>query len=318
MKRTQQGVALLVVLWACTLLAIVVGGFASIARVEALQTRFSLNQQRARYAAEAGVAQAIATIEARRHQALLDQMGEGAAGVSAMPGDGRALAFTFDDMKVAVGIQDESGKVDINRADTRTLRALFTAAGCDEARAEALTHRVEAWRGPVVGTVGDDGAAVAAALSAASTGGPRKYVPFVAIEELKSLPGMDPALYGTLEPAITVLSGQSSPQPEFAPLLAIATLRDLDLSKAREVIAIRDSAPPGTILHGLPGGLTFGDATPSDAMTFRVTADDGHGSRAVVEATVRFETATPERDPRVPLYTIVRWRDGPPDAPGPL
>lgn len=318
MKGVQQGVALLVVLWACTLLAILVGGFASIVRVEALQTGFSLGQQRARYAAEAGIAQAIATVEARRHQALLDQMGEGAAGVGAMPGDGRAMAFTFDGLRVAVGIQDESGKVDINRADTRTLLALFGAAGCDEARAEALARSVEAWRGPVVGTAGDDGAAVAAALGAASSGGPRKYVPFVAIEELQSLPGMDPALYNALEPAITVLSAQSSPQPEFAPLLAMATLRGLDLAQAREVIALRDSAPPGTILHDLPGGLTFGDAAPGDAMTFRVSADDGHGSQAVVEATVRFEPATPERDARVPLYTIIRWRDGPSDTPAAL
>ncbi|MGA7439732.1 MAG: type II secretion system protein GspK [Luteibacter sp.] len=308
----QRGIALLVVLWACTLLAILVGGFASIARVEALQTQFSLGQQRARYAAEAGVSQAIATIEARRHQALLDQMGDGASAPQGMPGDGRALAFAFDGLQVAVGIQDESGKVDINRADRRTLKALFGAAGCDEARTEALTTGVEAWRGPVAGPVGDDGAAVASALSATSGVGPRKYVPFTAIEELQSLPGMDPALYAALEPAITVLSGQSSPQPQFAPLLAMATLRGLDLAKAREVIAMRDGAPPGTILRGLPGGLTFGDSLPSDAMTFRVTADDGHGSRAVVEATVRFETATPDRDPRVPLYTIIRWRDGPP------
>lgn len=312
MKGAQQGVALLVVLWACTLLAILVGGFASIARVEALQTRFSLGQQRARYAAEAGISQAIATIEARRHQALMDQMSNDAAQARGMPGDGRALAFAFDGLQVAVGIQDESGKVDINRADTRTLKALFVAAGCDDARAETLTHRVEAWRGPVAAPVGDDGAAAVSALGAASSLGPRKYVPFTAIEELQSLPGMDPALYTALEPAITVLSGQSYPQPEFAPLLAMASLRGLDLAKARDVIALRDSAPPGTILRGLPGGLAFGDSAPSDAMTFRVTADDGHGSRAVVEATVRFETATPDRDNRVPLYTIIRWRDGPP------
>jgi general secretion pathway protein K len=310
MKTAQQGIALLVVLWACTLLAILVGGFASIARVEALQTQFSLGQQRARYAAEAGISQAIATIEARRHQALLEQMGDGAALTRTMPGDGRALAFSFDGMQVAVGIQDESGKVDINRADTRTLKALFGAGGCDAARAAALTGRIEAWRGPVTGPVGDDGAAVASTLSAASATGTRKFVPFAAIEELQSLPGMDPTLYGAIEPAITVLSGQSAPQPQFTPLLAMATLPGMDLAKARDVIALRDSAPPGTVLRDLPGGVVLGEAQASDAMTFRVTADDGHGSRAVVEATVRFETATPDRDPRVPLYTIIRWRDG--------
>jgi len=314
MKIRQQGVALLVVLWACTLLAILVGGFASIARVEALQTRFTLGQQRARYAAEAGIMRGIATIDARRRQAVLAEMSDVPPSGAGLPGDGRSLAFDFDGMHVAVGIQDENGKVDINSADSRTLQALFIAAGCADSRATALRRRVEASRGMVGAPVADDGTSATPRLASQEPPNTpaRRPVPFAAVEELQALPGMDPALYGRIEPAITIWSGRQTPQPEFAPLLAMATLRGLDLESARAVIAARDGAPPGTPLQNLPGGLALGDALPGRAITFRALADDGHGSRSLVEATVLFAVAVPERDPRQSLYTIVRWRDGPP------
>jgi len=310
-RRAQRGVALLVVLWACTLLAILVGGFASIARVEALQTRFTLGQQRARYAAEAGITRAIVFVQAQRHQALLVEMGGAPLSASGVPADGRSLAFDFDRVHVAVGMLDETGKVDINSAEPRVLKALFVASGCSLARADELTRRVLEWRGPTVGAVSDDGSPPVVPLAATSGNPSSKYRPFVAIEELQSLAGMDPTLYSTLEPAITIWSGQPAPQPDFAPALALAAVRGLDLSTAREVVGIRDSVPPGTALPNLPGGINLGSALPGNTMTFRATADDGHGARATVEATVQFTLMGPDRDPHQKLYTVLRWRDGP-------
>lgn len=311
MRRSQRGVALLVVLWACTLLAILVGGFASIARVEALQTRFTLGQQRARYAAEAGIMQAIVAIEARRRQAMLVEMGGDPFAAVSLPGDGRSLAFEFDRVHVAVGMLDETGKVDINSVEPRALKALFVAAGCPEARADELAQRVAAWRGPVMSAVADD--VGPAPVSSPSTAGNTSttHAPFAAIEELQAVPGMDTALYSTIEPAITIWSGRPAPQPDFAPVLAMAAVRGLDVSLAREVVRIRDTVPPGTLLRSLPGGITLGNALPGNTMTFRATADDGHGARATVEATVQFTLMGPERDPQQKLYTVLRWRDGP-------
>ena len=311
MKRAQRGVALLVVLWACTLLAILVGGFASIARVEALQTRFTLGQQRARYAAEAGIARAIVVVQARRRQAMLVEMGGTPLAQGSLPGDGRSLAFEFDRVHVAVGMLDETGKVDINSAEPRALRALFLAAGCRPGRADELTRHVLEWRGPTPGPVSDDGASPASTSLVVSSDPSARYTAFAAIEELQGLPGMDPSLYSTLEPAITIWSGQAAPQPDFAPLLAMAAVRGIDLARAREIISARDSVPPGTSLQGLPGGIALGDALPGNTVTFRAIADDGHGGRATVEATVQFPLAAPERGPHETLYTVLRWRDGP-------
>lgn len=311
MSGTQRGVALLVVLWACTLLAILVGGFASIARVEALQTRSTLGQQRARYAAEAGITRAIVLIEARRRQAFAVYTGGTPLAAADIPGDGRSLSFDFDHVHVAVGMLDETGKVDINTADPRALKALFVAAGCSLARADELTRHVRDRRGPMAASVADDGSQPATGPSPVTGVPAGKYKPFVAIEELQALPGMDPALYSALEPVVTIWSGQSAPQPDFAPVLAMAAVRGLDLDTAREVVVIRDSVAPGTLLRNLPGGITLGDALSGNTMTFRAVADDGRGARATVEATVQFTVTGPERDPRQKLYTVLRWRDGP-------
>jgi len=311
MKRGQRGVALLVVLWACTLLAILVGGFASIARVEALQTRFTLGQQRARYAAEAGIMRAIVVVQARRRQALLAEMGSTPPVEDRLPGDGRSLAFEFDHVHVAVGMLDETGKVDINNAEPRVLKALFVAAGCTVDRADDLTRHVLERRGPTVGPVGDDGASQASIPAASVANRSGKYTPFAAIEELQGLPGMDADLYSRLEPAITIWSGQTAPQPDFAPVLAMAAVRGLDLPKAREIVRLRDSVPPGTPIPNLPAGVAFGSAPPSSTMTFRANADDGHGGRVTLEATVQFPFAGPDRGPHEALYTVLRWRDSP-------
>ena len=59
----QRGVALLVVLWACTLLAVLLGGYAMLARTEGLQARYAFAQTRAQYAAEAGFARALYALQ---------------------------------------------------------------------------------------------------------------------------------------------------------------------------------------------------------------------------------------------------------------
>ena len=54
-RARQRGVALLIVMWALTLLAIMLGGYAMLARTEGMQARYQFAQAQAHYAAEAGV-----------------------------------------------------------------------------------------------------------------------------------------------------------------------------------------------------------------------------------------------------------------------
>ena len=96
-RYRQRGVALLIVLWGCTLLAIMLGGFAALARTEGLQARYQFVQTRAHYAAEAGLVRAIQALQSPD----ID---------SRWVADGRPYVFTFDDAKVTLTIIDEDGK----------------------------------------------------------------------------------------------------------------------------------------------------------------------------------------------------------------
>ena len=112
----QRGVALLLVLWACTLLAILLGGYAALARTEGLQTRYQFAQTQAHYAAEAGVMRAF--------YGLQDPINK-----NRWIGDGRVYSLAFDHADVKVTAIGESGKVDLNAASPEVLQALFQAAG---------------------------------------------------------------------------------------------------------------------------------------------------------------------------------------------
>jgi general secretion pathway protein K len=101
MRQRQRGVALLLVLWACTLLAILLGGYAALARTEGLQTRYQFAQTQAHYAAEAGIMRAF--------YGLQDPVNK-----NRWIGDGRIYTFAFDHADIKVSAIGESGKVDLN------------------------------------------------------------------------------------------------------------------------------------------------------------------------------------------------------------
>ncbi|TCV91052.1 general secretion pathway protein K [Luteibacter rhizovicinus] len=300
----ERGVALLVVLWACTLLAILVGGYASLSRIEGEQTRYQTAQLRARYAAEAGVMRAIHDVYARRQE-----WPEGTETVETPGrwiGDGRPFEFALDRAKVTVTVNDEAGKVDLNSADESVLRALFIAAGVTQDRATAIAARVVEWR---TTSAVDDAVARRRYADAGLTYGPRR-AQFPSLDELQAVLGMDAAVYARVEPAITLWSQRTSPEAEFAPVLALASLPGMDMAKATQYAATRDATPPGSPLPPFPGGVAVGGTNGANAVTIVSEGRDEGGIRATVLVTVRFDQINAVRDPRMSLYTILRWHNG--------
>lgn len=283
MKRraAQRGVALLLVLWACTLLAILLGGYAVLARTQALQTRYQFAQTRAHYAAEAGVMRAVYAVQdpvvTRR-----------------WVGDGRVYPFRFEDATVSVTVTDEGGKVDLNAGTPEVLEGLFHAAGLDEAAAGKLAANVVAWRS----FPGSSAAVARDSVAYAAAGrdyGPR-HAPFASLQELQLVLGMTPALYRRIEPDITLWSGLAIPDPNTAPPLVLAAIPGLDpqqlqaLKTARERNS-REAAP------AIGGGITHSIRAEA------VLADD---TRAVIRATIRFQVGGMGVQP----YKVLRWQEG--------
>lgn len=279
-RRGQRGVALLVVLWACTLLAILLGGYALLARTEGLQARYQFAQTQAHYAAEAGVMRAIYGLQDPQPPQRW------------IP-DGRPYPFAFDGATVNVSVIDEGGKVDLNAASPDVLQNLFSAAGMSDAQAQALAGNVVDWRSFTLappGTVPN-----AAYAQAGLDYGPR-HGPFASVEELQMVLGMDPAVYRTVASQVTLWSGRQSPNPATAPLLALTAVPGMTPQQAQAVVAARQASQPQAGL-AVPQGVTH---------SIRSEATLADGTRAILRATVRLQGLRPGAPP----FAVLRWQEG--------
>jgi general secretion pathway protein K len=275
----QRGVALLLVLWACTLLAILLGGYAALARTEGLQARYQFAQTQAHYAAEAGLMRAVYGLQ------------------SPLPaqrwvGDGRPYTFRYDGATVSVRAIDEGGKVDLNAASPEVLRGLFQAAGLKAAEAQALAGHVVDWRSPIV-LEGDAAIQRAAYQAAGRDYGPRGG-PFASIEELQMVLGMTPALYRQVAPAVTIWAGTTSPDPNTASPLALAAIPGMTPAQLEQIRAARqrNAADPQLVLNNGTTHSIHSEASLAD------------GTRAILRATIRLQAGQAQP------YLVLRWQEG--------
>jgi general secretion pathway protein K len=283
--RAQRGVALLLVMWACTLLAILLGGYAVLAHTEGLQASYQFQQARAHYAAEAGLMRAIYALQAPN---MSDRW----------VGDGRVYPFVYDGAKVGVSIISESGKVDLNASSPDVLTNLLRNAGVDAPHAAVIAQAIIDWRSfPMTP---QQAAQRAAAYTAAGRDyGPRNG-PFASVEELQMVLGMTPQLYEAVAPYVTIWSGRASPDPNTAPLLALASIPPgMDLQHAAAMIAARPANAAATAGVGLVANNGITHSIRSEA----VLSD---GTRAVLRATVRLQGFRPGSQ----AFAVLRWQEG--------
>ncbi|RUL74895.1 general secretion pathway protein GspK [Dyella choica] len=283
-RRSQRGVALLLVMWACTLLAILLGGYAVLAHTEGLQSNYQFEQARAHYAAEAGVMRAVYALQA---PSVNDRW----------IADGRVYPMLFEQAKVGVSITAESGKVDMNSASPDVLTHLFQNVGIDSVHAGQIAQAMVDWRSFPISPqqVAQRNAAYAAA---GRDYGPRNG-PFASVEELQMVLGVTPELYAKIAPYVTIWSGRASPDPNTAPLLALASSPGMDLQHAAAIIAARPSSAGGNAAGGLVANNGITHSIRSEA----VLAD---GTRAILRATVRLQGYRPGSQ----AFAVLRWQEG--------
>lgn len=276
---SQRGVALLLVLWACTLLAILLGGYAALARTEGLQARYQFAQTQAHYAAEAGLMRAVYGLQSPQQK-------------QRWVADGRAYTFRYDGATVSVRAIDEGGKVDLNAASPEVLQGLFQAAGLKPDKAQALADHVVDWRNPV-GLEGEAASRRAAYVADGRDYGPRNG-PFASVEELQMVLGMTPALYRQVAPVVTIWAGGASPDPNTAPPLALAAIPGMtpEQRKVVEAARQRNADDPQLVLNNGTTHSIRSEATLAD------------GTRAILRATVRLQAGQAQP------YTVLRWQEG--------
>lgn len=276
-SRGSKGVALLVVLWGCTLAAITLGALASTARVEGVQAQGQYRQARASYAAQAGIARAAlrlrATLATQRWMA-----------------DGRPYRFREGDIDVSVSIADEDGKFDLNRMSPDQLGALLKAIGVDPEEVPRLRDRIVGW--------GKSGKQFDDALLA--RGG------FTSIEELWRVPGLDAAVADKLEPELTLWAHSGMNLAHASPTVVSAVTGVGRDAAVAYVEGVRSAAPDSNVLPPLPGDGVVASASTATSGTVTVSSSAvSNGLVVLIQATIILDNSP--GDPRA--YRVVRWRE---------
>ena len=293
MRRGQNGIALIIVLWITTLLMLIASSFIYAMRTDVKIVTNSLARARLEAAADAAVQRGI--FEMFKPPQL--------------PGrwttDGVAQPWSYQGVTVDVSMTDESGKIDINTASDALLRGLFLAQGMKDDEAAAVTDAILDWRDQ------DSlkrlhGAEEAEYLAAGYSYKPANAA-FQSNEELRLVMGMTPELFDKVAPLITIYSRQPGINASIASrgvLLALPGATDLLVD---QYLSQREQARTAKL--PLP---QFASAAPYSSFAngiviVRAVATGGEGNEgsSFIREAVVMRLATPARP-----YTFLRWKEG--------
>ncbi len=276
----MRGAALLLVMWLIALLTALIGAFALTARMEYLQGRVGSGASVAGQAARAGLEYALVRVA-------------DAEPTTRWQPDGLPYDWRFGGATLSITVEDEAGKIDLNQADGPLFSRLMQVLGVDAGQADVLAAAILDWR-----DIDDLGQPKARAedpdYAAAGLPYGAKDAPFESLEELQQVLGMTPALYRQLVPYLTLYSGRSLPDAEFAagPVLA-AMGQDAPAVLARRAASRRDQQVALVALGS--GTYSIGS---------QATLADGRTS--TLQAVVRVGAGP------IPgsAYTVLRWKEG--------
>ncbi len=257
----ERGFALLIVLWTMGFLAVLGSRIVTAGRSDTRLTDNLKQQAVLQSAADGAIADVMFSLLAARDPHIQP--------------DGLVRTIRIGQILVQARIENESDRINLNRASPALLRALIVGAGGSPAVAEQLAGAIVAWRDVGVGT-GQRVAQVPQYRAAGRSYGP-PGTPFESLDELADVVGMTPALFARLAPHLTVL-----------------TRNDPDGSTRDPVVAraLADSAGVADL-----GGER--QAVDDDAvLRISVTATGPGNARyvAVVVASADFQTPAPRID----------------------
>lgn len=269
--------ALVSVIWGVALLAIIAVSILWTGSTSAHLARNGFDLARVEAIAEAGLSRAALAILAQRPEARWRV-------------DGTAYPFAFDGAEMALAIQDELGRIDLNRADGPVIAALIQSAGLDALAAASLTDKILDWRDatPLKRLNG----AKDRDYREAGYGYHPRNGPFQSLEELKLVMGMTPDLFDRIAPALTIYSGRPFVDPNVAPRQVLLALPGMDDSRVDAVLAARSGVVADVASTLSPQGRAF-------AIAIRIARIAGPAAR---DAVIRMTD-----DPATPFWTL-SWR----------
>ena len=240
-------------LWGLVIISLIAAVMLSAARVSYRQAAYSVEQAQRRALADAATARAVL--------GLLDARSDHRWRVDGVP-----QVWDFDGQRIAIAIEDEGGKIDLNVAGDPAIRQLVNVVAPN---AKGLADKILDWRqqsGDLHRLEGASGGDYAAARDYRPRGGP-----FQSVDELKLVLGMTPALFRGLKPAVTVFSGRSKVNLATAPKEVLMALAGQDAAAATATVASRQGSIPVDQPQGQPirGGVVQA-GIPIDGWSFSI------------------------------------------------
>jgi general secretion pathway protein K len=212
-RPREQGIALLLVIWALALLSAIAVAVTADGRSV---RRIAHNLERAaqdRALAEGGIRWGIAQ--------LLDGRPD-----RTLPLDGRPQVIEIGTAKVEVAIEAETGKFDLNTSPPAILESLLLQSGATAAEARRIAAAVETFR----------------KANRPAPDRPRRPA-FLETLDLRRVTGLDEEFYRRILPAITVYSGTARLDPSVAPKQVLLAVPGLTESQVEAAIRARHSSP---------------------------------------------------------------------------
>ncbi len=292
MRRKQRGIALVLVLWVITLLAVIAGNFAFSMRGEAKIARNLLSTAQAKAQADAGI-----------HRAWYELL-KSPNDLQRWKGDGVAHEIALPEAELRVTIQDESGKINLNTASEPLLKGLFRSAGLSEDASVALIDAVVDWRDAdklkrLHGAEEEDYRAAG-----------KSYVPsnaaFETVNELRRVLGMSPEVYRVIAPALTIYSQLPGINSAAAPREVLLALPGVNPAQVEQYLVQRESQLASG-QNALPFAGTGAFESPSaglSAFSIRSAVKMADGTMFARQAIVRRS-----QDAKHPLV-VLAWGEG--------
>jgi general secretion pathway protein K len=296
--KTQEGIALLLVLWVLTILTVIVFSFSYMGRTEALSALSFKEGIEKKFLAEAGIERGIMEISYRNANVGQTTILEGK---EVWKTDGTMYRIQTDTGYFAVGITDETGKIDINSLTDSSgiiLKNLLMNSGVQEEDANTIVDSTLDWKDKTGGAMhrlhgaGDD------YYMSLPNPYKAKHDNFDTVEELLLVKGMTyEILYGDgnkkgLIDFLTVYANTPQINVNAAPKEVLEAIPGITPDIANNIISLRgdqtQSANLQQLIASVPPpfnalvSLTQSNTFTIDAAGFKGAENHGYAIRATV------------------------------------
>ncbi|MGH6636035.1 MAG: general secretion pathway protein GspK [Gammaproteobacteria bacterium] len=283
----QNGIVLVIILWATVLLTVIMGGLVLAMRTEIRLALTQSAQVRARALAEAGINHVILRLlqADRRQTPSLTLL---------------AKQYRFGAGQVRTYVEDEAGKIDLNRAGPELFDDLLLSVGLRDEPRESLVEAILDFRDP------DNlnrlkGLEEEVYRESGVDYGP-KNARFDTVEELLQIPGMSTKLFKKVRRAITVHSGLKEVNLTLAPMSVLKAVPNQDPEKLRERL-VKERETPGSERSALDLDRRYAGTGGGRVFSIRAQGIVAN-ARTSIAAIISLD-----RIPQRP-YTILGWTSG--------